>query len=164
MRVHWIRTHDLRVHFSIAIRRSLPSRPIRFVVTADSPSFVSSYPFSYSFFGLLKGKNFTSIWDWFAFVFSLPNLIKMSQVRVFSLIGDSNVQRNMNSTNCRDRPLMSEAQVIPCGRLSLLAESLRQVRENSNVVVLACVSNFITSSDGTISSVTNHVEPILREF
>ena len=83
---------------------------------------------------------------------------------MFSLIGDSNVQRNMNSTNCRDRPLMSEAQVIPCGRLSLLAESLRQVRENSNVVVLACVSNFITSSDGTISSVTNRVEPILREF
>ena len=59
---------------------------------------------------------------------------------------------------------MSEAQVIPCGRLSLLAESLRQVRENSNVVVLACVSNFITSSDGTISSVTNRVGPILREF
>ena len=70
----------------------------------------------------------------------------------------------MNSTNCRDRPLMSEAQVIPCGRLDLLAESLRQVRESSNVVILSCVTNFITSSAESVSSVSNRVEPILRQF
>ena len=90
----------------------------------------------------------------------------MSQVaRVYSLLGDSNVQRNMNSTNCRDRPLMNEVQVIPCGgRTEVLAEGLRQVRSASNVVLLSCVTNFITSSEQTISSVSNRVEPILREF
>ena len=88
----------------------------------------------------------------------------MSQDRVYSLLGDSNVQRNMNTTNCRDRPLMSEAQVIPCGRLDLLAESLCQVGESSNVVILSCVTNFITSSAESVSSVSNRVEPILRQF
>ena len=84
--------------------------------------------------------------------------------RVFSLLGDSNIQRNMNSTNCRDRPLMSAAQVIPCGRLQVLSEALRQVRAESNVVVLSCVTNCITSSMDSVSSVSNRVEPIIKEF
>ena len=88
----------------------------------------------------------------------------MSQARVFSLLGDSNVQRNMNSTNVRDRPLMSGAQVIPCGRLDLLSESLKQVRQESNVVILSCVTNFITSSIESMSSISIRVEPILRQL
>jgi hypothetical protein len=32
-------------------------------------------------------------------------------LRVFTLIGDSNVRNHMNPTNVRDRPLMSGAQV-----------------------------------------------------
>ena len=90
--------------------------------------------------------------------------VKMSLDRVFSLLGDSNIQRNMNSTTCRDRPMMSEAQVIPCGRMELLAEALRQVRQTSNVVLLSCVTNFITSSAESVSSVSNRIEPILKEF
>ena len=88
----------------------------------------------------------------------------MSQDRVFSLLGDSNIQRNMNTTNCRDRPLMSGAQVIPCGRLDLLAEALRQIREASNVVLLSCITNFITCSAESVSSISNRIEPILAQF
>ena len=83
--------------------------------------------------------------------------------RVFTLLGDSNIQRSMNSTNCRDRPLMSEAQVIPCGRLAVLAEALRQVRESSNVVLLSCVTNFLTGSTDEGSSISIRVEPIFKE-
>ena len=83
---------------------------------------------------------------------------------VFSLLGDSNIQRAMNSTNCRDRPLMSNAQVVPCGHIGILAEALRQVRPSTNVAVLACITNFITSSTDDMSSVSNRVEPILKEF
>ena len=83
---------------------------------------------------------------------------------LFSLIGDSNVQRSMNSTNCRDRPMMSDAQVIPCGRLEVLAEALRQVRQSSNVVILSCVTNFLTSSTDAMSSVSLRAEPILKDF
>ena len=88
----------------------------------------------------------------------------MAQLQVYTLLGDSNIQRSMNSTNCRDRPLMSEAQVIPCGRLELLAEALRQVRASSNVIVLSCVTNFITGSPDDVSSISIRVEPILKEF
>ena len=88
----------------------------------------------------------------------------MSQATVISLLGDSNVQRNMNSTNVRDRPLMAEAQVIPCGKLEILAEALRQVRQTTNVIVLSCVTNFLTGSVDTTSSVSIRIEPILKEF
>ena len=88
----------------------------------------------------------------------------MSISRVFSLLGDSNIQRNMNTTNCRDRPLMSGAQVIPCGRLEVLAEALRQVRAETNVVILSCVTNCITSSIDSMSSVSNRVEPMIKQF
>ena len=88
----------------------------------------------------------------------------MSQDRVFSLIGDSNVHRNMNSTNCRDRPLMSDAQVIPCGRLSVFAKALRQVHKISNIVVMFCITNFITGSEEAGSSIAIRVEPVFKEF
>ena len=88
----------------------------------------------------------------------------MSVSQVFSLIGDSNVQRNMNSISCRDRPLMSGAQVIPCGQISVLAEALRQVRQTSNVTVLSCITNFMTRSDESVSSVSLRVEPIIKNF
>ena len=81
----------------------------------------------------------------------------------FSIVGDSNIQRHMSPLNCRDRPLMSGAQVIPCGRLVILAESLRSVKAESNVCVLACVTNFLTRSLGVSATVGVHVEPILKE-
>ena len=87
----------------------------------------------------------------------------MSQDLVFTLLGDSNIQRSMNSTNCRDRPLMSDAQVIPCGRLELLAEALKQARASSNVIVLSCITNFLTGSTDATSSISIRVEPILKE-
>ena len=88
----------------------------------------------------------------------------MSQARVFSLIGDSNLRRHLNSTNCRDRPLMSGSQQIPCGRIEVLAEALSTVREESTVLVLACVTNLLTSTSDESSSVSLRVEPVLQEF
>ena len=87
----------------------------------------------------------------------------MSVSRCFSIVGDSNVQRHMNPTNCRDRPLMSSCQVLPCGKLALLAECLRSVRAESNVCVVSCVTNFLTRSEDTGGSVGFRVEPILLE-
>ena len=87
----------------------------------------------------------------------------MAQSRCFSLLGDSNTKRHMNSTNCRDRPLMSGCQVLPCGRLSMLTEALKAVRNESNVVIIACLTNFLTSSEDTGSSASFRVEPVLLE-
>ena len=69
----------------------------------------------------------------------------------------------MNSTNCRDRPLMSGCQVLPCGRLSLFTEALKAVRSESNVVIIACLTNFLTGSEDTGSPTSFRVEPVLLE-
>ena len=84
--------------------------------------------------------------------------------RIFSLLGDSNIQRNMGGLSVRDRPQMAGAQVIPCGRVELLAEGLLQVRAESTICLLSCVTNFITGSDGSPTSVSLRVEPVLKQF
>ena len=89
-----------------------------------------------------------------------PSVIKMS--RIFSLLGDSNIKRHMNPTNCRDRPLMSGCEVLPCGRLSVLAESLKSIRSESNVVILSCLTNFITMSEES-GSTASRVAPIFQD-
>ena len=83
---------------------------------------------------------------------------------LFTLIGDSNVKRNMNPTNCSDRPLMTSAQVLICAKSELLLQSLRSVRRESNVCLLSCVTNFITSSEDISSTVTHRVQPVFEEF
>ena len=83
---------------------------------------------------------------------------------LFSIVGDSNITRHMSPLNCRDRPLMSGAQLIPCGRMVTLAESLKSVRIESNVVLLSCLTNFITRAVDISSTVGVQVEPILSQF
>ena len=82
--------------------------------------------------------------------------------RIFSLLGDSNVKRHMNPTNCRDRPMMSGCEVLPCGRFSVLAEALKSVRSESNVVLLSCLTNFITMSEES-GSIATRVVPIFQD-
>ena len=90
------------------------------------------------------------------------SFLTMSLPRCFTLIGDSNVRRHMNPTNCRDRPLMSGCQVLPCTKLSLLAESLKAIRSESTVCVLSCLTNFIASSSEA-GAVSHRVVPILQD-
>ena len=86
----------------------------------------------------------------------------MSTMLRFSILGDSNVKRHLNPVNCRDRPLMSGSQLLPCGHLAVLAETLRAIREESNVVVVSCLTNFLTQSEEA-GSVTFRIDPVLRE-
>ena len=86
----------------------------------------------------------------------------MATSRCFSLIGDSNVRRHMNPTNCRDRPLMSGCQLIPCQKLSTLAECLKSVRADSNVCLLSCLTNFLTGSAET-GAIAHRVVPIFQD-
>ena len=82
---------------------------------------------------------------------------------MFTIIGDSNVKRHMNPLSCRDRPLMSGAQLLFSGRLEVLSESINQIRAESTVCLFACVTNFLTKSDGS-STVSLRVEPVLNDF
>ena len=80
----------------------------------------------------------------------------MSQI--FLIVGDSNIQHHMNPTNCGDRPLMSGSEVIPCGKLPILTEALKTVREESTICVVSCVSK---SAGSTVSP---RIEPMLSDF
>ena len=82
---------------------------------------------------------------------------------LFSIVGDSNIKRHMTPMNCRDRPMMTSAQTLTCGRLEVLAESFKQIRAETNVCLLSCVTNFLTSSEGS-STVSLRVEPIFIDF
>lgn len=87
----------------------------------------------------------------------------MPQDRVFSLIGDSNVRRFITNVNRRACPELSDAQIQSCGKLAMLAEALREVRVEANVVIITCITNFITESTGS-SSVGVRVEPVITKF
>lgn len=83
--------------------------------------------------------------------------------RSFTVIGDSNVRNNMNPTNCRDRPLMSEAQVLICTKLPVFQQTIRAIRDVSNVCIVSCISNFLSDSIEA-PSLYQRVEPIFSEF
>ena len=87
----------------------------------------------------------------------------MSGSNLFTVIGDSNVQQNMTPFNTRDRPGLSDAQVLSSSRLHVLPDALRSVRGTSTIVILACITNYLTSSAES-SSILNRISPILTEF
>ena len=87
----------------------------------------------------------------------------MSQERVFSLIGDSNVRRYINKTSVRANPSMKNAQILSCGHLSIFKDILSQVRATSTVCIVSCLSNFLTRADGP-EIVAQRIDPVLGEI
>ena len=66
---------------------------------------------------------------------------------VFSVIGDSNVQRNLLDYNCSGREDMKSAQLIPCTSFAVFAACLAKIRPETNILILSCLSNFLRDSD-----------------
>ena len=87
----------------------------------------------------------------------------MPELSFFTLVGDSNIRRHMTQTNIGGRLVMSSAQVLSCGKLSLLTGTLDTVRPEADVCVIACVTNFITNS-ATVSSVSLRLDAVLPSF
>ena len=87
----------------------------------------------------------------------------MAQSRVFSIIGDSNVKKNISKTNARACPQMSGCQVLSCGKLQLFAESLTQIRKESDVCIVSCLTNFLAEADED-TMVSRRIEPVLDQF
>ena len=87
----------------------------------------------------------------------------MAQIRVFSIIGDSNVKRNVTQTNSRACPQLKGCQVLTCHKVQLLDEAVGQLRPESNVCLLACITNFLISSeeDSMVSKRVAHLRRAL---
>lgn len=88
----------------------------------------------------------------------------MSQDRVFTIIGDSNVRRFVTEVNKRACPDIGKAQILSCGKLSLLADSLLEVQPSSNVCILSCVSNFICDAPPGSASASVRVDSVISDF
>ena len=87
----------------------------------------------------------------------------MAQLRSFTIIGDSNVKRNISKTNSRACPQMLGAQFLYCQRLELLDEVLTKIRKESSVCIVSCITNFLASSEED-PMVSKRVEPVIGEF
>ena len=90
---------------------------------------------------------------------------------VVSIIGDSNVQRNLVDYNCGNREIMREAQLIPCTSFSVFGSCLPRVRPEATILILACLSNFLRDSDASDvgefvvhSSIVLFIRPTLMLF
>lgn len=82
---------------------------------------------------------------------------------VFTILGDSNVRRFLSSVNKRACPDIEASQILTCMKAPLFPEALSQIKDESDAVVVACVTNFITDSKGS-STVSARVEPVIVKF
>ena len=83
--------------------------------------------------------------------------------QLFVIIGDSNVRRNVNKTNKRSCPQLSSTKVMTCNDISIFDETLREVPDDANVLLLSCISNFQIAAPED-SLVSKRVEPVLEDF
>jgi hypothetical protein len=88
----------------------------------------------------------------------------MSQDRVFSIVGDSNIRRfnvQVNKRACKD---LSDAQVLTVSKLLLLPDVLKEIRSESTVCIVSCITNFLCDAAPGPTSVSSRVEPVLESF
>ena len=83
--------------------------------------------------------------------------------RLFSIVGDSNVRRNMTGLNIASREAMKSAQVIDCELISSLEAALAEVRAESNICIVAAITVFLLSP-GDCGTVSSTIDPVLDSF
>ena len=91
--------------------------------------------------------------------------VAMSQDRVFTLLGDSNVRKYINKTSRRASQDIKGAQILSCGLLEIFKETLGKVRPESDTCIVSCLTNFITDADGPdTSTVSQLIDPVLQDI
>ena len=80
----------------------------------------------------------------------------------FSVVGDSNLHRFVTLVNRRACPDLDASQLLSCGKIAILEQVLSEIESESDVCVLACLTNFLTAATGT-QTASVRVESILIE-
>jgi len=88
----------------------------------------------------------------------------MSQDRVFSIVGDSNVQRFANQVTQRACPDIAKAHIFSCGKLQLLPDALKEIHPDTTACILSCVSNFLCDTTPGSSSASVRVDSAIEDF
>ena len=87
----------------------------------------------------------------------------MSQSRLFTVIGDANVGRNMTGLNMASREAMKGSQLISCDTLALLDGALSQIRPESSVCIVAAITDMLIGAD-SVGTVYSSIESVLNTF
>ena len=83
--------------------------------------------------------------------------------RLFTIIGDVNVRRNMTGLNVASREVMKTAQVLDFNGAGSFEAVLGQVRPESSVCIIAAITD-ILMSNGDCGTIFASVDPILNSL
>ena len=83
--------------------------------------------------------------------------------RLFSIIGDADVRRNLTGLNIGSREAMKTAQVIDYLGLNPLAQSLQEVRPESSIIIFAGLTQPILMN-GDCGTISASVDPAMSSI
>ena len=84
-------------------------------------------------------------------------------VRLFSIIGDANVRRNMTGLNVASREVMKSAQIIDYLGVTPIEQALSEVRDESSVCIVAAITDLLLSG-GDCGTIFASIDPQLNTF
>ena len=87
----------------------------------------------------------------------------MADSKLVSIIGDSNVLRNMTGLNVASREVMKTAQIIDCTGAKTIEQSLHLVRAESNICIVAAITEQLLSG-GFCGTIYGSVDPMLTSI
>ena len=87
----------------------------------------------------------------------------MSVSRIFTIIGDANVRRNMTALNIASRSSMKNAQIIDHVGGIPLEQVLPGVRPESNVCIIASITDLLISG-GDCGTIFSTIDPVLSSL
>ena len=86
----------------------------------------------------------------------------MSVSRIFTIVGDANVRRNMTALNIASRSTMKNAQILDHVGVPL-DQVLQGVRQESNVCIIASITDVLISG-GDCGTIFSTIDPILASL
>jgi len=87
-----------------------------------------------------------------------------SKEKSFTIIGDSNIRRFNTQVNQRACQDLARSQVLSCSKSVLFKDTLEEVRAESDVCILSCITNFICDSAPGSTSVSVRIESVIEDF
>ena len=83
--------------------------------------------------------------------------------KLFSIVGDANVRRNMTGLNVASCEVMKTAQIIDYLGVSPIDPVLAEVRAESNVCIVAAVTEMLITN-GDCGTIYASVDPVLNSL
>ena len=84
----------------------------------------------------------------------------MAQSRLYTIIGDGNVRRNMTALNMGSREAMKGAQIVDYIGTGSINVALQEVRQESSVCIVAAITDLLLSG-GDCCTIFASIDPTL---